>query len=236
MNFPFRRPPRAYAAEAPDTPFARAQQAWDMRMGSAVQAAVTWRWVAAGTAVLALVLATGLTFVALQKRTFVHVVEVSPQGRVLSVEPLTGRYTPTDAQVSYFLGHFVRLVREIPTDGVVLRQNWFEAYRFLTPQSSQQLNEIAREDDPFARLGTTARTAVITSIVQRSEATWQVSWIEATHGADARSAQSFTGLFTVRFDRPRNADALMHNPLGLFITEFSMSPETPASVSPRVQP
>jgi len=237
MNFPFRRPPRAYAAEAPDTPFARAQQAWDMRMGSAVQAAVTWRWVAFGTAALAIVLAAGLTFVALQKRTFVHVVEVSPQGRVLSVEPLSGRYTPTDAQVSYFLGHFVRLVREIPTDGVVLRQNWFEAYRFLTPQSSQQLNEIAREDDPFARLGSTARTAIITSVVQRSEATWQVSWIEATHGADAGVRQSFTGLFTVRFDRPRNADALMANPLGLFIAEFSMSPETPASATTtRVQP
>lgn len=236
MNFPFRRPPRAYAADAPDTPFARAQQAWDARMGAAVQAAVTWRWLAFGLGLLAIVLAAGLTFVALQKRTFVHVVEVSPQGRVLSVEPLSGRYTPTDAQVSYFLGHFVRLVREIPTDGVVLRQNWFDAYRFLTPQSSQQLNEIAREDDPFERLGTSARTAVITSVVQRSQGTWQVSWIEATHGADARSAQSFTGLFTVRFDRPRNADALMHNPLGLFITEFSMSPETPASSYSRVQP
>jgi type IV secretory pathway TrbF-like protein len=72
--------------------------------------------------------------------------------------------------------------------------------------------------------------------VQRSQATWQVSWIEATHGADARSAQSFTGLFTVRFDRPRNADELMHNPLGLFITEFSMSPETPASSYSRGEP
>ena len=236
MNFPFRRPPRDYAADAPDTPFARAQQAWDARMGAAVQAAVTWRWLAFGLGLLAIVLAAGLTLVALQKRTFVHVVEVSPQGRVLSVEPLSGRYTPTDAQVSYFLGHFVRLVREIPTDGVVLRRNWFDAYRFLTPQSSQQLNEIAREDDPFAHLGQRARTAVITSVVQRSAATWQVSWIEATHGADARSAQSFTGLFTVDFDRPRNADALMHNPLGLFITEFSISPETPAFTSSRVQP
>lgn len=236
MSFPFRRPPRAYIADAADTPFARAQQAWDLRMGSAVQAAVTWRWLACGLGVLAVVLAAGLTFVALQKRTFVHVVEVSPQGRVLSVEPLSGRYTPTDAQVSYFLGHFVRLVREIPTDGVVLRQNWFNAYRYLTPQASQRLNEIAREDDPFAHLGARARTANITSVVQRSQATWQVSWIEATHGANARSAQSFTGLFTVRFDRPRSADALMHNPLGLFITEFSMSPESPSASAPRVRP
>ncbi|WP_135212662.1 VirB8/TrbF family protein [Vitreimonas flagellata] len=62
------------------------------------------------------------------------------------------------------------------------------------------------------------------------------SWIEATHGADARTNQSFTGLFTIRFDQPRNADALMHNPLGLFITEFSISPETPAATYPRGTP
>ncbi|GAM97342.1 conjugative transfer protein TrbF [alpha proteobacterium U9-1i] len=237
MNFPFRKPPRAYAAEPADTPFARAQQAWDTRMGGAVRAAETWRAVAFGAAAIAMVLAGGLTVVALQKRTFVHVVEVSPQGAVLSVRPLADGYTPTDAQVSYFLGHFVRLVREIPTDGIVLRQNWFEAYRFLTSQAAQHLNEIAREDDPFAQLGTTARTVIVTSVVQRSERTWQVSWIEASHGADARANQSFTGLFTVRFDQPRNADALMTNPLGLFITEFSMSPETPvATYTSRVQP
>ena len=229
MNFPFRKPPRAYAAEGADTPFARAQQAWDNRMGSAVNAAHTWRSVSAGLAVLLALSIGAFAVVALQKRTYVHVVEVSPNGAVLSVQPVSDHYTPSDAQVSYFLGHFVRLVREIPTDGVVLRQNWFDAYRFLAPQAAQHLNDLAREDDPFAQLGATARTAMITSVVQRSAHTWQVSWIEATHGADARGMQSFTGLFTVRFDAPRNADALMHNPLGLFITEFSMSPETPAS-------
>lgn len=207
----------------------RAQQAWDRRMGTAVQAAVTWRWIAAGLGALVLVLVMGATMIALQKRTFVHVVEVSPQGEVLSVRPASGEYTPTDAQVSYFLGHFVKLVRSVPTDGVVLRENWLEAYRFLAPQAAQRLNEAAREEDPFSLLGTTARTAIITSIVQRSGETWQVSWIEATHGANGGARSTYTGLFTIRFDRPRTSDALARNPLGLFITEFSFSPEAPAA-------
>ena len=235
MGLPFRKPPRSFAGEPADTPYQRAQQAWDHRMGSAVNAAATWRFVSLGLAVLLAMSIGAFAVVALQKRTFVHVVEVSPNGAVLSVQPVSDHYTPTDAQVSYFLGHFVRLVREIPTDGVVLRQNWFEAYHFLAPPAAQRLNEIAQADDPFAMLGSTARTAIITSVVQRSERTWQVSWVEATHGANASANQSYTGLFTVRFDAPRNADALMHNPLGLFITEFSMSPETPAAILTRVQ-
>ncbi|MBY0565978.1 MAG: hypothetical protein K2P70_01605 [Hyphomonadaceae bacterium] len=225
----FRQPPKSYAPEPADTPHMRAQQAWDRRMGSAVQAAVTWRWVAMSLGALAVTLAIGMTLVALQKRTFVHVVEVSPQGAVLSVRPAGGEYTPTDAQVSYFLGHFVKLVRGVPTDGVVLRENWLQAYRFLTPQAAQHLNEVAREEDPFSLLGTTARTAIITSIVQRSDETWQVSWIEATHGANGGARSAYTGLFTIRFERPRSSDALARNPLGLFITEFSFSPEAPAA-------
>lgn len=227
MNLPFTRPPRSYAGDAPDTPYQRAQQMWDRRMGSAVQAAVTWRWIALGTALVAVALGIGLTLVALQKRTYLHVVEVSPQGAVLSVRPANGAYTPTDAQVSYFLGHFVRLIRSVPTDGVVLRENWLEAYRFLTPQAAQRLNEIARGEDPFSLLGTTARAALITSIVQRSEDTWQVSWIESTHGANGGARASYTGLFSISFERPRDADTLARNPLGLFITSFSFSPETP---------
>src|SRR5688572_22668238 len=101
--FAFRQPPKTYAADAADTPHMRAQQAWDRRMGAAVQGAVTWRWVALGLGALAIALALGMTMVALQKRTFVHVVEVSPQGAVLSVRPAAAEYTPTDAQISYFL-------------------------------------------------------------------------------------------------------------------------------------
>lgn len=228
MVLAFQKPPKTYAPEHADTPYLRAQQAWDRRMGTAVQAATTWRWVAASLGALVLVLVIGATMIALQKRTFVHVVEVSPEGAVLSVRPASGEYTPTDAQVSYFLGHFVKLIRGVPTDGVVLRENWLEAYRFLTPQAAQRLNEIAREEDPFTLLGTTARSAIITSIVQRSDETWQVSWIEATHGAGGGARRAYTGLFTIRFERPRSADALARNPLGLFITEFSFSPEASA--------
>lgn len=230
MVLAFQKPPKTYAPEPPDTPYRRAQQAWDQRMGAAVQAAVTWRWIAAGLGALVLVLVIAAAMIALQKRTFVHVVEVSPQGAVLSVRPASGEYTPSDAQVSYFLGHFVKLIRGVPTDGVVLRENWLEAYRFLTPQAAQRLNEIAREEDPFTLLGSTARSAIITSIVQRSDETWQVSWIEATHGAGGGARRAYTGLFTIRFERPRSADALARNPLGLFITEFSFSPEAPAPI------
>jgi type IV secretion system protein VirB5 len=154
----------------------------------------------------------------------VHVVEVAPEGQVLSVRAAGGAWTPNQAQTAYFLGRFVRLVRGLPTDPIVLRENWLEAYGFLTPQAAAQLNEIARGEDPFAAVGASGRVVHVRSIVQRSQGSWQVAWEEQTTGAGGEPGRAtYTGLFAVRHAAPRTADQIAGNPLGLFITEFSWS-------------
>lgn len=227
MNSPFRSPARSFAPEPPDTPYARARQEWDARMGSAVLSARAWRGVAFGSLALAAAMGLSLTAVAMQKRTFVHVVEVDPQGQVMSVRAADGRWTPTNAQVAHHLGRFVTLVRSLPTDGVVLRENWLQAYRFLTPQAAAQLTEIARQDDPFLSLGRVGRTVEVRSILARSNSTWEVSWIErATNATGTSDPQLYTGVFTVTTRAPRNADEIASNPLGLVISDFSWSRES----------
>ena len=195
-------------------------------MGSAVLSARTWRRVAFASLALAGVMGVSLTIVALQKRTFVHVVEVDPQGRVMSVRPADGRWTPTQAEIASQLGRFVRLVRSLPTDGVVLRDNWVEAYRFLTPQAAAELTEIARNDDPFLSLGRVGRTIAVRSILARSDRSWEVSWIERnTNETGTSDPQAYTGIFTVTTRPPRNSDDLAVNPSGLLISDFSWSRE-----------
>ncbi len=226
MNFAFRAPTKSYAPPPPDTPYRRAQQEWDARMGSAVLSARSWRMTAFAGLGLAAALGAALTFVALDQRTFVHVVEVSPEGTVMQVRAADGRWNPTNAQTAHQLGRFVRLVRSLPTDGVVLRENWLEAYRFLTPQAAAQLSEIARQDDPFLSLGRVGRTVHIRSIMARSGNTWEVTWVErATNATGTRDGEVYSGVFTVTTRPPRNADEVAANPLGLLISDFSWSRE-----------
>lgn len=226
MSFPFRSPARSYAAPPADTPYRRAQQEWDARMGSAVLSARAWRRTAFASLALAGLLGAGLAAVALQKRTFVHVVEVSPQGQVMAVRAADGRWRASEAQIAFHLGRFVRLVRSLPTDGVVLRENWLEAYKFLTPEAGAQLSEIARADDPFLSLGRVGRTVQVHSIVARSDKAWEVNWSErATNATGAGDAELFTGVFSVTMRAPKTADEIASNPLGLYITNFSWSRE-----------
>lgn len=229
MNFPFRSPARSFASEPPATPYARARQEWDARMGSAVLSARAWRAIAYGSLALAALMGASLTAVAMQKRTFVHVVEVDPQGQVMSVRVADGRWSPNEAEIAHHLGRFVRLVRSLPTDGVVLRENWLEAYRFLTPQAAAHLTEIARQDDPFMLLGRVGRTVQVRSILARSDHAWEVSWVERnTNASGTTDPELYTGVFTVTTRPPRNADEIAVNPLGLLITDFSWSRESGA--------
>lgn len=226
MIFPFRSPAKSFAPAPPDTPYRRAQQEWDARMGSAVLSARAWRAIAYGSLGLAAIMGVSLTAVAMQKRTFVHVVEVDPQGQVMSVRVANGDWRPSQAAISSELGRFVRMVRSIPTDGVVLRDQWMEAYRFLTPQAAAHLTEIARDDDPFLSLGRNARTVQVRSILARSDRSWEVSWIERnTNETGTTDPQVYTGVFTVTTRAPTNADQIAVNPLGILITEFSWSRE-----------
>lgn len=226
MNFSFRSPARSYAAAPADTPYKRAQQEWDARMGSAVLSARSWRAIAFGALGLLGVSVMSLVVVALQQRTFVHVVEVSPEGQVMNVRAANGRWTATEAQKAYHLGQFVRLVRSLPTDGVVLRENWLQAYRFLTPQAAAQLTEIARQDDPFLSLGRVGRTVHIRSIIARSNNAWEVTWVErATNATGTTDPEVYSGVFTLTTRAPRNADEIANNPLGLLISDFSWSRE-----------
>lgn len=224
MSFPFRAPVKNFAPEPVETPYRRAQAEWDARMGSAVLSARSWRRIAfAGLAATALAV-IGATAIALQQRTYVHVVEVDPQGQVLSVRAAERQWTPNEAQTAYHIGRFVRLVRSLPTDGVVLRENWLEAYRFLTPQAAAQLTEIARQDDPFLSLGRVGRTVYIRSIIARSDNSYEVSWIErSTNGSGSNTGEAYSGVFTVTTRPPRSADDIAVNPLGLLISDFSWS-------------
>lgn len=226
MTFPFRSPAKNFAPEAADTPYRRAQQEWDARMGSAVLSARSWRTIAFAGVSLAGLLAASLTMVALQKRTFVYVAEATREGQITQVRALDGAWTPSEAQIAYHLGRFVRLVRALPTDGVVLRENWLEAYKFLTPKAAARLSEIARADDPFQNLGRVGRTIHINSIIARSDKSWEVRWTEQSSDApSAAGGDVYSGIFSVSVQPPDNPDAVAENPLGLLISDFSWSRE-----------
>ncbi|MEM9573264.1 MAG: conjugal transfer protein TrbF [Pseudomonadota bacterium] len=203
---------------APETPYQKAGQVWDERLGSARVQAANWRLMAFGCLGLAMATSIGLVWRSLQSTVTPYVVEVDELGAVQAVGPANARYEPTDAQIAYHLARFLEDVRGLSVDPVVVRQNWLGAYDYTTDKGAMALNDYARENDPFASVGKRSRTVDVVSVVRISDDSFQARWVEKTYENAAHTrTERFTALMTVILDPPSDAETLRKNPLGIFI-------------------
>jgi len=158
------------------------------------------------------------------------VVEVDKAGQVRAVGEAATPYRPKDAQIAYHLAHFVTLVRSLSIDPVVVRQNWFDAYDYTTDRGAAVLNEYARANDPFARVGNESVTVQITSVVRASDTSFNVRWTEQrfVNGAPA-DTQRWNAVISTVLQYPRSEQRLRKNPLGIYVNGLSWSRELDAS-------
>ena len=80
----------------PVTPFQKAAQLWDERIGASRVQAKNWRLMAVGSLALSGALACGLIWQSLQSRVVPYVVRVDRLGNAQAVAPATAGYQPDD--------------------------------------------------------------------------------------------------------------------------------------------
>ena len=218
----------------PETPYQRAGQVWDERIGSARVQARNWRLMAFGCLAMTGGLASSLVRQSTQSRVTPYVVEVDRLGEARAVSEAETGYRPTDPQVAWHLSRFIANVRGRSLDPVLVRQNWLDAYDFTTKRGSQFLGDYARGADPFANIGERTVSVQVTSVVRASDRSFQVKWTETAYerGAEAGTSR-WTAILTVVTKPPRDADTLRRNPLGVYVDAVDWSRELEAATPPR---
>jgi type IV secretion system protein VirB5 len=232
----FRRSSQRYGTTPqPETPYHRAGQLWDERIGSARVQAHSWRLMAFGGLGLSAALAAGLVWQSMQSRVVPYVVAVDTLGQAQAISPADARYTPTDPQIGWFLSRFILDVRSVSLDAVLMRQNWLQAYDFVTDRGKLTLDDYARAADPFGQVGEKTVSVQVTSVVRASPRSFQVKWTETafTRGSLAGTSR-WTAILTVEMRAPKRADVLRRNPLGLYVdaVDWSREFEAPAQAAP----
>jgi len=223
----FRRALQRYAQPVePETPYHRAGQLWDERIGSARVQAKNWRLVSFGTLGMALLLGGGMLWQASQSRVTPYVVQVDKFGAVQAIGPAIQNYSPTDAEIAWYLSRFVTDVRSLSLDPIVVRRNWLEAYDYATDHGALFLNQYAQANDPFKAVGERTISVQITSVVRASDNSFQVKWTEQIfeHDALART-EHWTAILSVVTKQPTTAEILNKNPLGLYVNGVNWSRE-----------
>lgn len=210
----------------PETPYQRAGQLWDDRIGSARVQARNWRLMAFGCLLLTAGTSAGLAWQSLQSRVTPYVVEVDRLGEARAVQAADVAYQPTDPQVAWHLSHFITNVRSVSLDPVLMRRDWLEAYDFATRRGAQFLGEYARSASPFANVGERTVSVQVTSVVRASDKSFQVKWTETAFERGSQSGVSrWTAILTTVTRPPASADVLRKNPLGIYVDAIDWSRE-----------
>ncbi|QPC91574.1 conjugal transfer protein TrbF [Mesorhizobium sp. INR15] len=223
----FRRPAVHYGkTPQPETPYQKAAQIWDERIGSARVQARNWRVMAFGSLVLSAGLATALVWLSSRGTVVPWVVQVDRLGQAQATAPAVAGYKPTDPQIAWHLARFIEQVRSIPADAIVVRQDWLRAYEWTTDQGAAALNDYARANDPFSKVGKQQVSVEVSSVIRASPASFRVAWIERHYElGQLAGTERWTAILTVVTQPPSDAERLRANPLGIYVNAIDWSRE-----------
>ncbi len=226
MNL-FRRPAAHYGkTPQPETPYQKAAQVWDERIGSARVQAKNWRYMAFGSLILSAGFAAALVIQSARGTVVPWVVQIDNLGQSQAIAPATADYRPTDPQIAWHLARFIEQVRSIPADPVIVRQNWLRAYEWTTDRGAGALNDYARTNDPFVKVGKQQIAIEVSSVIRASADSFRVAWTERRYeDGKLATTERWTAILTIALQPPRDAERLKANPLGIYVNAISWSRE-----------
>ncbi len=233
MKNPFLSQPTSFKpAAAGETPFRQAQQAWDLRLGTSAAQAKNWRLAFFTLSALAVLLGAALLVVISQQRIVPILVGLDKETGEATVMGPAESHTkqPGPLEVKYFLAQFIRFVRTVSLDQIVIKQNWLRAYSFLRPEAAGLLNELTQSDsnNPLNKIGKVLVTVQPLSILQVPETnSYQLRWRETVFATHGSKIEEYTMLatFILEIDPPKDEQMLQENPLGIFIKGFQWNRE-----------
>jgi type IV secretory pathway TrbF-like protein len=215
---------RLYASDGElDTPFRRAAEEWDRRMGSAVVQSRNWR-LAAFFAVLGWLGASAGLVVLAQRPPVLRLVTLDrdgvPVSRVSAVA--ADDFKPTELQIAQYLRAWIIDVRRVSSDPGVTKQGWVRAAGRAVGTANQQLRAYLK---PFGSPVERSRQAMVTvdpdvHVIKVTGETYQADWKEKlwTPHASQPVESAYRGLHRIYLRPPTTDDP--DNAIGFFVSEY----------------
>jgi type IV secretion system protein VirB5 len=157
-----------------------------------------------------------------------HIVEVAQDGGASyrgAVGKQWGQFSPSDPSIKYHLHRFIQDTRMISSDAGVIKENWLDAFKLVSPRAANTLSAYVQKNDPFIRAAKERVSIDFLSMVRISEDSWQVDWKESQWGTmgDPLGETYWRGIFRVVLKQPASEKELAANPIGLYVDEYNIS-------------
>ena len=210
-----------------ETPWKKAKQTWDNRLGKA------WReghyWMYAFFVTLAFTMWSEYTNKTMaQARAakpidiFYVAMDANGIATVLGKAPM--QTTPGKAAMEARVRRFLLLTRGKTLDQVAVGKAWKEdAHNWVTPRGALLLNEWAQERKPVLHNPKLSIAVDVTRVILKSDGSYDVWWTETRrdHNNNKEEVSAWSGNYTVKVDKPKDEKQLMANETGVFIDYFA---------------
>jgi type IV secretory pathway TrbF-like protein len=217
------------------SPFQRARQEWDDRIGAPVVRARNWRLATFGSTAVSLMLGGALIYKTMFAPLDLWAIPTNEHGIVTGTAQrfAAHRYEPTRDQVAADIAQWIEWVRTRPADGVKLRADFEKSFVFMGDEAKRKLNEYNKKFDPFAayntpnKMATKTVTMTFPKVLPMEGSSYHATWTETVwERGQARPPYTMTATFTATAKGQTN-DALINlNPAGTTILDFDWRSDT----------
>ncbi len=181
-----------------------------------------WRLAALGSVSLVTLLGLTLAASVVGANMALYTVATARYDEPLAVLPKTEAGAASDAQIAYVLASFVKNVRSLSVDPVVVRANWLDALDHVTARGARALKEYSRDDSRFTKIGRRTVTVVVTKVVRAAEDAFEIRWEERIIETGAAvKHESFTGAVSIFVSSPNAIGMTSKNPFGVYVDRFT---------------
>ena len=200
------------------------RRAFEQFFGSLAEQRRNWQTIATATLVINVVLSVGYVSLSLRHHVVPYVVEIDNLGEVRLASQLAVKAPPERAVVAA-LRRFVHNLRTVPTDVHLLNTRLSAAQAYAAGPALETLTQAVREEESvIQRMLQSGQGRYVTEVssvlrVPGSGRIYRVVWQE-TYAEDERGVE---GYFEVAVQPPEREEQLLENPLGIFITDYTLS-------------
>lgn len=161
-----------------------------------------------------------------------YVIQVDSTGNAKAINPAYEvKYVPDEVTKSYFLKEVLKNMRSVPRDRVLLGRNFTTNLFFLNSFSEKKYRDLIKKEK-FTEMiqNFLSRDVAISSFtrISGSKNSYQIRWEEKVFNKNGEVIlkEKLIGIFTLDKQQPRTLEEIENNPLGIILTDFSISKET----------
>jgi type IV secretion system protein TrbF len=208
-------------------PYLAARREWDERYGDQIARARNWRTTAVICILVALVATSGVVWLSIRSRIVPFVVVTDNLGRPVA-SGLADQASTADEQLKRStVIEWVENLRLVTTDGIAQRRAIDRVYAHIASGSPAQtfISDFYRTGQPFTRAQTETVSVDVQSVLQDSEETFEIEWLETIrdlYGA-VKEKDRWKGAFSIALNPPKDERLARINPLGVYVTQASWS-------------